>query len=137
MEKTSCQNPNLPPVGALISWGIDLKGVKDLCILSGHAAIKPDNAGGLFPADPVAQIRYTLEQLELTFSEAGYTKHDIVSVNWSVTKEVTDEQAFGMFQVWQDYIADVAVKPAGGTFKRVWGLLSPEIAVEIEMMLAR
>ncbi len=137
MKRTGYQNSNMPPVADLVSWGINLEGVKDMFIVTGHAAMRPDNSSAYFVGDAAAQTRWTLEQMEITFSQAGYTKHDIVSVNWSVDKDVTEEQSFGVFDVWQEYIADVEVKPAGGTWKRVYGLLSPEILVEIEMMLAR
>lgn len=105
--------------------------------MTGHADVKSDNSTANFPHDPVAQVRFILEQMEKTFSQAGHTKHNIVCVNWCVTKEVTDEQTKGILGAWAEYIAEVEPKPAGGTWKRIYGLISPDVMVELEMILAR
>jgi len=137
MNKTGYQNPNLPDLGAWFNWGLNVQDVKEFYFVTGTADVKSDNQSVNYPSDPVGQLRFILEQMEITFSQAGYTKHDIVSVNWTVTKDVTDEQTWAILDVWADYIADVKVKPAGGTWKRIYGLISPDVMVELEMILAR
>ncbi|MBP0017734.1 MAG: hypothetical protein J7647_09265 [Cyanobacteria bacterium SBLK] len=39
--------------------------------------------------------------------------------------------------IWGEYIAEVEPKPAVGTWKRIYGLISPDMMVELEIILAR
>jgi enamine deaminase RidA (YjgF/YER057c/UK114 family) len=137
MKKTGYQNDNLPNLGRWFNWGLNVENVKDLFFVTGHADVKADSSSANFPNDPVGQVKYILEQMEKTFSQAGYTKDNIVSVNWCVTKDVSYEQTLKILKVWEEYIADVETKPSGGTWKRIHGLISPDVLVELEMILAR
>ncbi len=90
-----------------------------------------------YPKDPVGQTKQILEYVEETFSKAGYTKQNIIAINWCVTKEVTQEQTVAILKVWETYISDIEVKPSGGTWKRIYGLIDPSMMVELELILAR
>ncbi len=119
------------------TWGLNILDFKDIFFVTGTADVKQDNHSTYFPNDPVGQIKFILEQAEKTFSQAEYTKDNIVFTNWIVTKDVTEEQTFAILDVWKEYIKNVTVKPAAGTFKRIHGLISPEVMVELEFILAR
>lgn len=137
MKKTVYHNETLPDLRKWFNWGINISDFKETFFVTGTVDIQKDNHSANFPNDPVRQIKFILEQAEKTFSQAGYTKDDIIFTNWTVTKDVTEEQTWALFDVWEQYIKDVEVKPATGTFKRIHGLISPEVMVEIEFILAR
>ena len=137
MKKTGYQNDNLPNFGSWFNWGLHVEDIKDLFFVTGHSDLKPDRLQANFPNDPAAQMRFILQEMERTFSQAGYTKHNIICTNWCVTKEVTAEQTESILAIWGEYIAEVEPKPAVGTWKRIHGLISPDMMVELEMILAR
>ena len=137
MKKTGYHNENLPDLRSWFNWGLNVSDFKGIFFVTGTADVKKDNQSVNFPNDPVGQTKFILEQAEKTFSQAGYTRENIILSNWTVTKDVTEEQTFAILDVWKEYIKDVEVKPAGGTFKRIHGLISPEVMVELEFILAR
>jgi len=137
MKKIGYHNENLPDLRIWFNWGLNISDFKEIFFVTGTADVKKDMKSVNFPNDPVGQMKFILEQAEKTFSQAGYTKDNIIFTNLTVTKDVTEEQTFAILDVWEEYIKDVEVKPATGTFKRIHGLILPEVMVEVEFILAR
>ncbi len=140
MKKTAFNTENHSEVPTF-NWGLKLEGVKELFYVTGINDCIPNPHGeGVYIAnhgDPVGQAKQMLKYMEDVFTKAGFTKEDIVYVDWVITKDVTREQAYEIVQVWIDYIADVKVKPAAGIFKCVDRLVHEGLLVEFEYTLAR
>lgn len=129
-------NKNLPDMRNAFSWGLKLSNFEEIFFVTGHADCNPEFITR-FPGDPVAQTRLILAQMKDFLEEAGYTIDDIVRTDWTFVNEVNSEQFGEIARVWEEFLADVQVKPATGTLRYVQRLGMPEMMVEYEMMLAR
>lgn len=138
MKKTAYNTEHHSEVPTF-NWGLKLEDVKELFYVTGINDCIPDgeNVYISHPGDPVGQTKKMLAYMEEVFTKAGFTKDDIVYVDWVITKEVTREQAYEIVGVWIDYIKDVKVKPAAGIFKCVDRLVHEGLLVEFEYTLAR
>ena len=135
MKKTGYEHKNLTTL-PWFHWGLNVEGTKEFFFVTGQCDLDK-NGVTHHMGDPVGQAKLILNQMEETYSQAGYTRDDIVHINWCVTKEVTEEQTTGILDIWADFIKDLKVKPAGGTWKRIHGLIHPNMLVELELTLAR
>ncbi|MDA2934446.1 hypothetical protein MYX82_08885 [Acidobacteria bacterium AH-259-D05] len=54
-----------------------------------------------------------------------------------MTKDVPPEDFEGVLGVLAGFFSDVEVKPAGGTWRIIEGLISPEMLVELEFWLVQ
>jgi len=135
MQKTGYE---LEKLGTLpwFHWGLNVEGAKDLFFVTGQCDFDKNGVTQHLD-DPVGQARVILKQMEDTFSQAGYTRDNIICINWCVTKEVTQQQTTDILDVWAEYIKELEVKPSGGTWKRIDGLIHPNMLIELELILAR
>jgi 2-iminobutanoate/2-iminopropanoate deaminase len=58
--------------------------VGDLIFVAGHTALAPDGTV-LYPGDPLAQMRHTLDAINTTLSPYGATLNDMVQIRWYLT----------------------------------------------------
>ncbi len=122
---------------AWFNWGVHLQDVKETLHVTGTCDMTSPGHVMKCPGDPVGQAKQIFEYMEEIFTKAGFTKQNIVYVDWAVTKDVTHDQAFEILQLWEAYVADLEVKPAAGIWKHVYSLIQPEMLVEFELTLAR
>ena len=134
--KTAVNNPKAPDMSPLFNWGLKVDGFKELFFISGHGALRSDFSAAL-PGDPVAQARYIFAEIKGFLEDNGYSVEDVVRVESTLVKEVTEEQFQGFCDAYTEFFADVAVKPAAGTLRYVDRLVSPGMQVELEFLVAR
>ncbi|UTV26597.1 RidA family protein [Photobacterium atrarenae] len=135
-KKQAFHNPHMPDFRNAFSWGLKLSEFDEIFFVTGHADCNPEFITQ-FPDDPVSQTRLILDQIDNLIQEAGFSRDDIIRTDWTFTNDVTPEQFSDIASVWEEYLADVAVKPATGTLRYVQRLGMPDMMVEYEMMLAR
>ena len=135
-NKQSFQNKNLPDMRNAFSWGLKVTDFKEIFFVTGHADCNPEFITK-YQGDPVSQTRLILVQMKDFLEEAGYTIHDIVRTDWTFVNEVDGDQFSQIAAVWEEFLGDVAVKPATGTLRYVQRLGMADMMVEYEMMLAR
>lgn len=68
---------------------------------------------------------------------SGYTKDDIIRIEFTMTKDVAPEKYDAIFGLFAEFFADVEVKPAAGTLRVVEALAIPGMLVEYEFWAAR
>lgn len=135
-NKTAFNNTQQPNLGGILSWGLKITNHTELFIVTGHGDISPDYSTA-YPGDPVEQTKLILDQMDELIVEAGYTRDDIIRHDWTFTDEVTEKQFDQIVDIWEEFLIDVHVKPAAGTLRYVNRLVSREMMVEYEMILAR
>ena len=129
-------NPDAPDFSKMFNWGIKLTKFNELFVLAGRGAI--DHGGTLqHPGDAIGQSRYVLDQLNAYLEQAGYSKHDIFRMELTVTKEVPSDRYPDIYDLFEAFFEDVAVKPSGGTLRIVAGLADPGMLVEFEFWAAK
>ncbi|WP_120502377.1 Rid family hydrolase [Roseovarius sp. EL26] len=135
MKRTGYEHKNLSTL-PWFHWGLNVEGAKEFFFVTGQCDYDKDSVTKHMN-DPVGQARHILQQMEETYAQAGYTRDNIIKINWCVTKDVTEVQTTEILDVWADFIKDNEVKPMGGTWKRIHGLIHPNMMVELEVVLAR
>jgi len=70
-------------------------------------------------------------------SENGYSFNDLIQIQMTITKEVTDEQFGEVVEVYKGFMKGIAVLPTGGTMRVVDRLAFPGMLVEFEFMAAK
>jgi 2-iminobutanoate/2-iminopropanoate deaminase len=134
--KQAFNNPNLPDFSQVFSWGLKVSDFKEVFFVTGHTDCNPQFISQ-HPNDPVGQTRVILQQMKGLIESAGFSVDDIVRTDWTFTNEVNSEQFSQIAELWQDFLAEVEVKPATGTLRYVLRLGMEGLMVEYEMMLAR
>jgi 2-iminobutanoate/2-iminopropanoate deaminase len=135
ITKTPYYNDELPKLR--FPWALKVSGFDELLLVSGHADVKLDNSTANYPGDLIAQTKFILSQISKSVKAAGFSLNDTIRTEITLSKEVNDEELPELFQVLQDYVGEVDIKPAAGTLRFVDRLISRECLVEIELMLAR
>ncbi|MFS1526287.1 Rid family hydrolase [Microbulbifer sp. 2304DJ12-6] len=135
MKKTGYEHENLK-VTPWFHWGLNVEDAREFFFVTGQCDFDKNGVTKCMN-DPVGQTRVILEQIEQTYTQAGYKRNNIIGINWCVTKGVTEEQTAEILAVWAEFIKDVEVKPAGGIWKRIEGLIHPNMLVELELTLGR
>lgn len=136
MQKEAINTENLQEMD-WFNWGVRIKDVNEVFYVTGTCDMTSPGHEMKYPGDPVGQAKQIFIYMEEIFTKAGYTKQDIVYVDWAVTKDVTHEQAFEILKLWEAYVSDLDMKPAAGIWKHVYSLIHPEMMVEFELTLAR
>lgn len=135
--KFAVQNPNIPDLSALFSWGLRVRDLEELLFVAGHGDMDA-SFQVRHPGDPLAQARGVFEDLRVTLEAAGYGFADVVKVEATVTRAFDLETNFDPFMaVWGEFFAGSPVKPSGGTLRVIDGLAVPGMLVEIELLAAR
>ena len=136
LKKTPILNPNAPDFTAIFNWGLKIQNFKELFLIAGHGA--HDSTGQImFPDDPVAQTGYILDNFDEFLGNNGYSRKDIIRVEFTVTTEVSDSELNMILGQFAEYFAPVNIKPAAGTLRIVDALAIPGMQVEYEIWCAK
>ena len=134
--KTAFAHPSAPDYGAIFNWGVKLTDFSELFLIAGIGA--HDASGAIqHEGDPVAQTAFILDGMPGYLKTAGYTKNDIIRVEFTMTKAVSAEQYEPIFGQFAGFFADVEVKPAAGTLRVIEALAIPGMLVEYEFWCAK
>ncbi|MEE9198333.1 MAG: RidA family protein [Dehalococcoidia bacterium] len=124
-------------MSSLYNWGLKVSDYKELFFLTGQVDGDPDGSCR-HPNDPVGQTRGIFESLIGMLQKEGWSVHDIVRADMTLTKDIDmDAHRDAIYQVWADVFKDADPKPAAGTFRVVDRLARPGFFVEIEFLAAR
>lgn len=99
--------------------------VGDLIFVAGHTALAPDGSVA-HPGDPEAQMRYTLDAINVTLSQYGATVNDLVQIRLYLT-DVRSREA--LLSIRREYFT--APYPAS-TLLGVTALALEGLTVEID-----
>ena len=136
VKKTPVPNKNFPDLSEVFTTGLKVSNFKELFIISGHGALTPDfqirHAG-----NPAAQARHIFLEVQKYMAENGYSFNDLIQIQMTITKEVTDEQFGEVVEVYKGFMKGIAVLPTGGTMRVVDRLAFPGMLVEFEFMAAK
>ncbi|MBB6462738.1 RidA family protein [Flammeovirga kamogawensis] len=135
MKKTVFNTENLNEM-PWFNHGMHLQEVKEFFRVTGICDHTSKHVQK-YPNDPAGQAKQILIYMEEVFTQAGFNKNNIIHIDWAVTKEVSQEQAFETLKVWEDYISDMDMKPTAGIWKHVDSLIHPDMLVEFELILAK
>ena len=134
--KTAVHNENAPDFRSMFNWGLKITDYSELFLLAGAGSISADFAIQ-HEGDAVGQTRYILDDVKQLIEGAGYTKNDIIRIEFTMTKDVPAESYDEIFGLFAEYFADVDVKPAAGTLRVIEALAIPGMLVEYEFWLAK
>jgi 2-iminobutanoate/2-iminopropanoate deaminase len=135
-KKVGVQNEKGADFSSVLSWGLKLTDFSELYILTGQGAVGADFRVA-HPGDPVGQVRSVLQQLDSLLVDQGYSRDDIIKIEFTATKEVRGDQLAPMMDVFGEYLAEVDVKPAWGTYRVVEALAIPGMLVEVEFLAGK
>ena len=134
--KTAVNNENAPDFTSMFNWGLKITGFEELFLLAGHGDHGPDGQIRN-PGDPVAQTRNILADVRSLIETSGYERNDIIRIEFTLTKDVTEEQFGQILGIFVAFFEPVGVKPAAGTLRFVDALAFPGLMVEYEIWCAR
>ena len=122
---------------AIFSRGLIVSEYKELYFMTGQA--DADVHGNCrHPGDPVGQSKGILDSLAGMLEQEGWSLHDVIRVEITVTKEVDlDKDLEAILETWADTFKDVNPKPAAGTLRVSPVLAAPGYFVEYEFLAAR
>ena len=120
------RNPNSvhPPLAAY-SHQIELDASERLLVLSGQVGMRQD---GTIPADPLEQLKITLENIRLNLLAAQMTLNDVVKLTIYAVDQVDAEERR---KILSDFFPDV--DPCM-TLVYVAALARPDLKVEIDAL---
>lgn len=134
--KTPFSHPSAPDFGAIFNWGIKLTDFSEIFLMAGIGA--HDATGAIqHEGDAVGQTKFILDGLPGFLSNAGYSKQDIIRLEFTMTKAVPAESYDAIFGLFAGFFADVDVKPAAGTLRVIEALAIPGMLVEYEFWCAK
>ena len=134
--KTAVHNERAPDFRAMFNWGVKITGFSELFLLAGLGA-HDANGEIQHPGDPVGQTEHILAELADYLGRSGYTKDDIIRIEFTLTKDVKPELYNDIFGRIIGFFEEVAVKPAAGTLRVVEALAMPGMMVEYEIWAAK
>lgn len=134
--KTPFAHPSAPDYSAIFNWGIKLTDFSEIYLMAGIGA---HNAAGEIQhqGDAVAQSKFILDGMPAFLEQAGYTKQDIIRIEFTMTKDVPPESYDEIFGLFAGFFGDVDVKPAAGTLRVIEALAIPGMLVEYEFWCAK
>ena len=133
--KEAVTHPSMPDYSAVFNWGLKLRDFDELFLLAGFGA--HDAQGVIQHEDPVEQTRYILKLTDTFLDAAGYTKADIIRVEFTMVKGVLPDAFEGIFGAFGEWFGPLEVKPAAGTLRVVDALAIPGMLVEYEFWCAK
>ena len=122
---------------ASFSRGLIVSDYKELYFLTGQ--VDSDAQGNCrHPGDPIGQAKGILDSLTGMLEQEGWSLHDVIMLDLTVTKDVDPEKDLdGIYQVWADTFNDVNPKPASGATRIIHALARGGYFVEFEAIAAR
>ena len=99
--KTPYYNHDLPTLR--FPWALKVSDFSERLLVSGHADVKHDNRTANFPEDLIAQTKFILDQISKSVEAAGFTLHDAIRTETTLSKDVTDDQLPELFEVLKAY----------------------------------
>jgi len=136
LRKEALINAEAPDFTGIFNWGLRIKNFKELILFAGHAAQTPDFQV-VAPGDAVVQTDFILDQLDHFLGSNDLDRDDIIRIEFTMTKNVSDEQFNEILGRFGGYFAEVEVKPAAGTLRFVEALAFPGMEVEYEIWMAQ
>lgn len=136
VAKTAVNNPNAPDMSAFFSWGLKIRQWEELFLMTGRPAWAADGSV-LHPNDGVAQTRFILQDIENFLETNGYSKSDLVRIEFTFTKAVPPDTYPEIYALFIEFLRDVEVKPAANTLRIVDSLGLEGLCVEYEFWAAK
>ena len=136
VTKTAAHNPNAPDMRAFFNWGLKLRDLDEIFLITGRPAWDADGTV-LHPDDAVSQTRFILQDIAAYLEANGYSKDDLIRIEYTFTKVVPAEQYEQIYGVFAEFLSDVEVKPAANTLRIVDSLGLPGLCVEYEFWAAK
>jgi len=134
--KTAFAHPSAPDLSAIFNWGVKLTDFSEIFLIAGIGA--HDSEGVIqHTGDAVAQTQFILDGMPGYLGTAGYTKQDIIRIEFTMTKDVPPESYDAIFGHFAEFFGDVDVKPAAGTLRVIEALAIPGMLVEYEFWCAK
>jgi 2-iminobutanoate/2-iminopropanoate deaminase len=135
-EKMPVSNPRAPDMSSFFNWGLKLSKFDELFIVTGRPAWSADGKV-LHPNDGVAQTKFILDDIDRFLRDAGYSRHDLIRIEYTFTTRVPTESYQPIFALFADWLKDVKVKPAASTLRIVESLALEGLVVEYEFWAAK
>lgn len=136
LKKEAIENQRLPDFSSIFNWSLKLTNFKELYLFAGIAAQQADFSI-VAPGDYVAQTDFILDEFDLFLAENKLSRDDIVRIEFTLVKGVSDADFGEVLGRFANYFADVEVKPAAGTLRIVDALAFPGLVVEYEIWAAK
>lgn len=136
VSKVAVPNPNAPDMSSMFNWGLKLRDVEELFIVTGRPAWVADGSV-LHPGDGIEQTRFILEDVGRYLEDNGYSPNDLIRIEYTFTKDVPAEAYETIFGLFAGFLADCEVKPAANTLRVVESLGLPGLCVEYEFWGAK
>lgn len=136
VAKLAVPNRNAPDMSSFFNWGLKLRGIEELFIVTGRPAWAADGSV-MYPDDGLAQTRYILDDVDRYLTENGYSKTDLIRIEYTFTRVVDPATYQAIFELFAEYLRGVPVKPAASTLRIVEALGLPGLCVEYEFWCAK
>ncbi len=136
ITRTAVPNPNAPDMSAFFNWGLKLRGIEELFIVTGRPAWAADGTIP-HPNDGLAQTRWILDDVGRYLADSGYSPADLIRVEYTFTRDVAPEHYQAIFGLFAQFLAAAPVKPAASTLRVVESLGLPGLCVEYEFWAAK
>ncbi len=136
VSKVAVPNNNAPDMSAFFNWGVKLRDIEELFIVTGRPAWAADGSV-LHPNDGVAQTRFIIDDIGNYLSENGYSPNDLIRIEYTFTKDVDPESYGEIYGLFADFLTDAEVKPAANTLRIVESVGLPGLCVEYEFWGAK
>ncbi len=136
VTKVAVPNNNAPDMSSLFNWGLKLRDIDELFIITGRPAWTADGTVQ-HPNDGVAQTRFIMDDIGKYLRDNDYTANDLIRIEYTFTKDVAPESYAEIYAVIGEFLADVEVKPAANTLRVVESLGLPGLCVEYEFWGAK
>jgi hypothetical protein len=136
VSKVAVPNTNAPDMSAFFNWGLKIRDIDELFIVTGRPAWTADGTV-MYPNDGVAQTRFILDDIANYLAENDYAPNDLIRIEYTFTKDVdpnTYQEIYGLFA---EFLADCEVKPAANTLRIVETIGLPGLCVEYEFWGAK
>lgn len=136
ISKTGVNNPNAPDMSAFFNWGMKIRNLEELFLITGRPAWAADGTV-LFPHDAVAQTRFILEDIACYLKVNDYSPADLIRIEYTFTKDVPAEKYQEIYGLFTTFLDDVDIKPTANTLRIVDSLGLQGLCVEYEFWAAK
>ena len=89
ISKTAVNNPNAPDMSSIFNWGLKIKDIEELFLITGRPAWTADGSV-ISPNDAVAQTKFILDDIGSYLSANDYSPDNIIRIEYTFTKVVPE-----------------------------------------------